>query len=309
MLSPRLGTIWAVSVALSYCSLHALAGDKSILIETIPAGAQVEMNGSVTCVTPCSIKVPGYYFGVKHTAVSSHGAEPIRVKLTKEGYVPKTVDLTTGPIHWVSISGVHGYDYYLMNSEHFTFQLDALVAAPVAAPSPEPKISAPPSSPAIVLASPSGVSPNQTVEFNESSVVIRGAATDSAGILMVTINGSTANMRPQNPQAIEFWSDPIQIEPGNTPIEITASNSAHVETKLGFTLHYTPKVAPSNPRGLSKQQIISLLQGNVPNARIEELVKDRGIKFTPTDRDMDDFRQAGGNEDLIQAIQQAARPK
>ena len=157
-----------------------------------------------------------------------------------------------------------------------------------------------------MLASPSGVSPNQTVEFNESPLVIRGVATDSTGILVVTINGSTANMRPQNAQATEFWSEPLQIKPGNTPIEITASNSAHVETKLAFTLHYTPKVAPPNPRALSKQEIVSLLQGDVPNARIEELIKDRGIKFAPTADDLNDFRQAGGNEELIQAIQQAS---
>ena len=140
MLSPRLGAICAVSVALSFSSLHALASDKSVSIETIPAGAQVEVNGSVTCITPCSIKVPAYYFGTKHTALSSHGVEPIRVRLTKEGYVPKSVELTTGPIHWTSLNGANGYDYYLISSEHFTFQLDAVGAAPVVAPSPEPKI-------------------------------------------------------------------------------------------------------------------------------------------------------------------------
>jgi hypothetical protein len=295
-----------VSVALSFSSLHALASEKSVLIETIPAGAQVEVNGSINCVTPCSIKVPGYYFGVKHTAVSSHGVEPIRLKLTKEGYAPKSVEITNGPIHWRSLNGNNSYDYYLVSSEHFTFQLDAMGAAPVGAPSSEPKTPAPPSSTAIVVASPSGVSPNQTVEFNESPLVIRGVATDSAGILMVSINGSTANMRPQNAQATEFWSEPLQVKPGNTPIEIIASNSAHVETKLAFTLHYTPKVAPSNPRALSKQEIVSLLQGEVPNARIEDLIKERGIKFSPTADDLNDIRRAGGNEELIQAIQQAA---
>jgi hypothetical protein len=309
MLSPRLGAFCAVSIALSFSSLRALASDKLVLLETIPAGAQVQVNGSVTCITPCSIKVPAYYFGVKHTALSSHGVEPIRVILTKEGFAPKSVELTTGPIHWHSLSGNSSYDYYLMSSEHFTFQLDAVAAAPVVAPPPEPKPSESPSSPAIVLASPSGASPNQTVESNESPLVIRGVATDRNGILAVTINGSAANMRPQNAEAAEFWSNPLPIKPGNTPIEITASNSTHVETKLAFTLHYTPKVAPPNPRALSRHEILSLLQGDVPNARIEELVRERGIKFAPTADDLNDFRQAGGNEELIQAIQQAASPK
>ncbi|MFZ0959889.1 MAG: hypothetical protein WAO35_03215 [Terriglobia bacterium] len=309
MLSPRLAAFCAVPIALFFSSLRALASDKPVAIETIPAGAQVEVNGSVACVTPCSIKVPAYYFGVKHTAVSSHGVEPIRVKLTKQGYAPKSAELTTGPIHWKSLTGTMGYDYYLLSSDHFTFQLDTVKAAPVAAPAPEPQPSESPSSPAIVLASPPGASPNQTVESNESPMVIRGVATDRRGILLVTINGSAANMRPQNAEAAEFWSDPLPIKPGNTSIEISASNSAHVETKLAFTLHYTPKVVPPNPRALSKHEIVSLLQGSVPNGRVEDLIKERGLKFTPTADDLNDIRQAGANEDLIQAIQQAASPK
>jgi S1-C subfamily serine protease len=107
-------------------ALPAAAGDKPVDIETVPPGAQVEVNGSVTCTTPCSIKVPGYYFGKKRTVFSSHGIEPIRVRLTKEGYVPKTVNLTVGPIHWTNLNGVNVYDYYLMSSEHFKFQLDVV---------------------------------------------------------------------------------------------------------------------------------------------------------------------------------------
>jgi hypothetical protein len=309
VLSVKLGAICAVSGVLSFASLHALASDKFVSIETVPAGARVELNDSVACVTPCSIKVPAYYFGRKRTALSSHGVQPIRVKLTKEGYVSKSVDLTTGPFHWSSIVGLKGYDYYLMPSDHFTFQLDPVVAAPVPAASPGPKAPALPSPPAIVLVSPSGVSPNQTIECDESPLVIRGVATDSTGILLVTVNGSTANMRPQNAQATEFWSEPLAIKAGNTSIDITASNSARVETKLAFTLHYTPKAAPPNPRALSKSDIVSLLRGGVHSARIAALIKERGIKFAPTADDLNDLRQAGANEELLQAIQRAAPSK
>ena len=126
MQPPKLGTFLAVSVALAFTSLSAFAGNKLVQLETIPSGAQVEVNGSVTCVTPCSIKVPGYYFGRKLTVFSSHGIEPIRVRFTKEGYVPKGVDLTTGPIHWHNLSGNIFYDYYLVTSEQFKFQLDSV---------------------------------------------------------------------------------------------------------------------------------------------------------------------------------------
>jgi serine protease Do len=142
--------LFVVSVALSVGTLRAFAGDKSVQLETIPAGAQVEVNGSVTCTTPCSIKVPGYYFGKKRTAFSSHGIAPIRVRLTKDGYVPKTVELTTGPLQWKNLYGNNLYDYYLMSSERFNFQLDAaqefiptnttsptVVSASLASPLPE----------------------------------------------------------------------------------------------------------------------------------------------------------------------------
>ena len=68
----------------------------------------------------------------------------------------------------------------------------------------------------------------------------------------------------------------------------------------------TPKAAPVNPRALGKDEIISLLQGGVPSSHVEELVKDRGVKFAPTPADLNDIRTSGGTEDLIQAIQQAS---
>jgi hypothetical protein len=115
-------------------------------------------------------------------------------------------------------------------------------------------------------------------------------------------------MRPQNTQAEEFWSDPVPLQPGANPIQITASNSAHVEAKVAFTVNYTPKAAPVNPRALDKAAIISLLTGGVPAPRVAEIVKERSVKFTPTAGDLNDIRTAGGGDDLIQAIQQAAPP-
>jgi len=39
------------------------------------------------------------------------------------------------------------------------------------------------------------------------------------------------------------------------------------------------------------------------------LVKDRGVKFSATPQDLDAIRAAGGNQDLVQAIQAAAAGK
>jgi hypothetical protein len=44
----------------------------------------------------------------------------------------------------------------------------------------------------------------------------------------------------------------------------------------------------------------------VPAAEVGALVKERGIKFRPTPDDLNAIRAGGGNDELIQAIQQAA---
>ncbi len=109
-----------------FLPIRLSAGTKEVKIETIPSGAQVEENGSLVCTTPCFLKVPGYYFGSKHSAFSGHGIEPIQLRLTKAGFVPKTFDLTTGPIHWKNLYGNNLYDYYLVTSTQFTIRLDAV---------------------------------------------------------------------------------------------------------------------------------------------------------------------------------------
>jgi len=177
------------------------------------------------------------------------------------------------------------------------------VATPVASPQQETKPAAPP---VIVLASPPGAGANQSVETNQSSLVVRGIATDSTGIPVVMINGVPANMRPQNNQAAEFWTDPIPMKTGDNPIQISASNSARLQTTVAFNVHYTPEAPRVNPKAVDKAEIISLLTGGVSSPRVAEVVKDRGIKFSPTGDDLNEIRAAGGTDELIQAIQNAA---
>jgi hypothetical protein len=182
-----------------------------------------------------------------------------------------------------------------------------VIAQPVTPPpTPAPKPVAPPSPPAIVLSSPAGAAGNQIVEWDQTTVVIRGVAMDSTGIPVVRINESPANMRPKSPQAAEFWSDPLPLQVGNNRIRIVASNSANVEAKLELTVNYKPKAAPVNPKALGREEIINLLQGGVPPERVADLVKEHGIKFSPSADDLNVIRAAGGTDDLIVAIQQAA---
>jgi hypothetical protein len=147
---------------------------------------------------------------------------------------------------------------------------------------------------------------NQTIEVSESALTIRGVAMDDSGLPTVTINGSPAALRPKGENVAEFWSDPITLKSGSNSLEIAATSPAKATTNLHFVANFTPKAAPVNPRALGKDEIISLLQGGVPSSHVEELVKDRGVKFAPTPADLNDIRTSGGTEDLIQAIQQAS---
>ena len=129
---------------------------------------------------------------------------------------------------------------------------------------------------------------------------------DDAGLPTITINDTAAALRPKNDKAAEFWSDPINLKPGANPIDIVATSPAKATAHFQFVAQYTPKAVPVNPRALDKEEIISLLKGGVPDSRISELVKTRGIKFSPTASDLDDVRAAGGGDDLLQAIKLAA---
>ena len=102
------------------------AGEKQISIESTPTGAQVEVNGSITCTTPCKLTVNGAYFGAKHTIFSSHVDEPLSIRLLKEGFLPKSVVLTSGPHVWRSLNGQNTFEYYLMASDHYDIRLDPI---------------------------------------------------------------------------------------------------------------------------------------------------------------------------------------
>jgi serine/threonine protein kinase len=60
------------------------------------------------------------------------------------------------------------------------------------------------------------------------------------------------------------------------------------------------------PHAITKQEIIELLQGGVPNSRIASMVEGRGINFSPTIDDLKAIQLSGGDARLTQAIQQSA---
>jgi hypothetical protein len=63
-----------------------------------------------------------------------------------------------------------------------------------------------------------------------------------------------------------------------------------------------------NPKALSKEAILNLLRNFVPSTRVTALVQEQGIKFAPTEGDLNEIAEAGGGNDLLEALRRAAAP-
>jgi len=172
--------------------------------------------------------------------------------------------------------------------------------------------------PTIILVEPSGAGAGQIIDIKSSPLIIRGVVTDTSGIPAVNINGVPAALRPKSALAAEFSSDPITLQPGENKFEVNATNAAHASANVTFTARFTPPPPPPKPaenpqppvetnsRALDKVGIVELLKGEVASERVADLVKNRGIKFVPTPDDLKDIRAAGGGDDVIDAVLQAA---
>jgi len=67
-------------------------------------------------------------------------------------------------------------------------------------------------------------------------------------------------------------------------------------------------LAQPAPKPLSKADVVDLLKGDVPAARVGELARERGIDFQVTPANEDELRRAGANDDLL-AIFRDLAPK
>jgi hypothetical protein len=220
---------------------------------------------------------------------------------------------------------MHGKDVTLPQGTELTvyvngdFPLDAAkFGGPAAPTNPVNPAASPPAgaAPTIVLIDPSVTDSGETVDVTNSTLTIRGVVTDPSGIPAVTINGNPSGLHPKGPQAAAFMSDPIQLNPGENAFEIVATDAAHAQARITFVARYTPSVvvpvrttprsnSNSNGKGLTKAEIISLLQGGVPSARVTDIVGQRGIAFVPTPDDLKEIRAAGGGDDLANGLTKA----
>ena len=95
------------------------------VIESVPSGARVEFKGNSWGVTPLRRGYPPGYFKIGRSVFTTRLGEAVVVTLYKDGYSPKTVELTHGPFEWRSFNGQNRFIYFLLD-HHYEIILEPL---------------------------------------------------------------------------------------------------------------------------------------------------------------------------------------
>jgi hypothetical protein len=102
--------------------------DDTITITSLPDGASVEWNRKVIGTTPLTQKIGEYAFSTRKPSLfSKHLDQPVVVRVSKDGYVPKQITITE-PHLWVSFNGRNRYVYHTITSNSFQVDLDTVSA-------------------------------------------------------------------------------------------------------------------------------------------------------------------------------------
>src|ERR1700687_5591810 len=98
----------------------------TLKITSTPSGASVEINGVAVGTTPYEEEVPGGYFHKTKTALGRRLQHPMTARITLAGYTTKEIQMTEGPMNWVSLKGHNHGEYWLLKMNHFHVDLDPL---------------------------------------------------------------------------------------------------------------------------------------------------------------------------------------
>jgi hypothetical protein len=110
-------------IAVSLC-MAADDDEKTLLVESIPSGAHVVINGRDRGTTPFEMKLGRWAFETKKSSIfSKHLSEPIVLEVSLDGYRVESLPVTRGPFVWRSFNGKNGYSYWVVNSPSYTVRL------------------------------------------------------------------------------------------------------------------------------------------------------------------------------------------
>ena len=112
----------------------------TLKITSNPSGATVEINGVAVGITPYEENVPGGYFHKTKTALGQRLQHSMAARISLATYAAKEIQMTDGPMNWVSLKGHNHGEYWLLKMKHFHVDLDPIsrvftgsIAADVAA--------------------------------------------------------------------------------------------------------------------------------------------------------------------------------
>ena len=140
----------------------------TLKITSTPPGASVEIDGVMVGTTPYKAEVPGGYFHKTRTALGRRLEHSMIARISLPGYTTKEIQMTEGPMNWVSLRGHNHGEYWLLKLKQFHVELDPIskvftgnISADIAEPAerfPETDIArAPPIEDVITRAKPAVV--------------------------------------------------------------------------------------------------------------------------------------------------------
>ena len=115
-----------VSVLLFLLLWPAHSAADTLKITSKPSGATVEINGVIEGATPFEKDYPGGYFHKTRTSIGARLEHGMIARVSLAGYVTKEVHLTEGPMNWISLNGRNRGEYWLLKSDHFEVELQAV---------------------------------------------------------------------------------------------------------------------------------------------------------------------------------------
>src|SRR6266403_596390 len=115
-----------LSFALAVFLWPPFARADTLKITSTPPGATVEINGVSVGTTPYEEQVPGGYFHKTKTALGRRLQNPMAARISLAGYTTKEIQMTEGPMNWVSLKGHSHGEYWLLKLKTFHVELDPI---------------------------------------------------------------------------------------------------------------------------------------------------------------------------------------
>jgi S1-C subfamily serine protease len=117
------GTVPRLAAVLFLFVCPAPSAADTLKITSSPAGATVEIDGVLAGTTPFEKDYPGGYFHKTLTSMGSRLEHPMAARISLTGYATKELQMTDGPMNWISVNGRNHGEYWLFKSDHFNVDL------------------------------------------------------------------------------------------------------------------------------------------------------------------------------------------